>query len=337
MLMAAGLGTRLRPFTEMEPKALLPLMGVPMAQFSLDAAVAAGVERVVANIHHHADRAQAGLELLDRGGAKLLISDESKELLGSAGGQRFATPLLGSRPFFLLNADVLCDVDLNALARAHQRLKEQQGVTLTLTVFPSPPICTGGFQREAYREIVFNPADGLITGLGPKTLGKPFFVGAAVLEPEALQHVPALGPSEFVSSILNPAIKARKAGVFFTQGQWHDVGSPALWLEAHVALIRGLETGTICRSWRARIEQSNRRIASELWAAKNVSPKVFRTSQWVGPAYWNSLGDSTATAPENFGPQAVLYGTSTGIGSSLNEGIGYRGVWTPIQPNLAPE
>jgi NDP-sugar pyrophosphorylase family protein len=60
MLMAAGLGTRLRPFTEMEPKPLLPVMGIPMAQFAVDALVATGVRHVVANVHFKPERARAG-------------------------------------------------------------------------------------------------------------------------------------------------------------------------------------------------------------------------------------------------------------------------------------
>lgn len=86
MLMAAGLGTRLMPFTERAPKALLPVLGVPIAQFALDSLARAGVDRVVANVHHHASAAKQGLAQLDRGDADFFVSDESERLLGSAGG-----------------------------------------------------------------------------------------------------------------------------------------------------------------------------------------------------------------------------------------------------------
>lgn len=337
MLMAAGLGTRLRPFTEIEPKALLPLMGVPMAQFAVDAAVRAGAGRIVANVHHHADRARAGLGALERAGAELVVSDESDELLGSAGGLRKAAPHLGTEPFFLLNADVLCDVDLGALARAHRRLRARHGVKLTLTVFPRPPVAPGSAQREAYREILLDPARGLVTGLGEKGYGKPFFVGAAVIEHDALAGIPASGPAEFVPTVLAPAIAEGKAGAFLADGHWHDVGSPGLWLESHLAMLRGLETGRLSRAWRERLERGNRRVAALAWVSKDASSRSIRTSGWAGPAYWNPLQDSTAAAPAALGPEAVLYGNAQGLGSGFNSGIGYRGVWTALPPSSRPE
>src|SRR4051812_25270596 len=110
MVMAAGLGIRLRPFTEATTKALLPLMGIPMAQFAMDTLIGCGVGTIVANVHHHSIRARTGLMALDYQGASLKVSDESHHLLGSAGGIRHALDNLGQGPFFLANADVLCDV-----------------------------------------------------------------------------------------------------------------------------------------------------------------------------------------------------------------------------------
>jgi NDP-sugar pyrophosphorylase family protein len=336
MLMAAGLGTRLKPFTDMEPKALLPLMGVPMAQFALDALTHAGVGRIVANVHHHAERARAGLEALDRGQAELIVSDESAELLGSSGGLRLAAPHFEGKPFFLLNADVLCNVDLAALARTHEKLRARHGVRLTLTVFPKPPTGPSGIQREKYREILLDPERGLVTGLGEHTIGRPYFVGAAVIEQDALGEIPAAGPGEFVPTVLLPAIRAQKAGVFLAKGNWHDVGSPALWLEAHLSMLRALETGRLSRSWRARLEKDNRRVASEVWVSKDAKGRAIRTARWAGPAYWSPQRDSTANAPLSFGPDAVLYGPAQGVGTELNSGIGFRGVWSGVPTSSRP-
>ena len=337
MLMAAGLGTRLRPFTDLEPKALLPLMGVPMAQFAIDAAVQAGVKRIVANVHHHPTRTQSGLAALIRGSAELVVSDESNELLGSAGGLRKASHHFNGEPFFLLNADVLCDVDLSALARAHQRARTLHGARLTLAVFPKPPLALGRTQREAYREILFDPCDFRVVGLGEKRMGRPFFVGAAVVEPEALVEIPAEGPAEFVPTLLMPAIRDKKAAVFLSDGQWHDIGAPGLWLESHLAMIRALETGRLSPAWRSRFESGNKRIGPQIWASKDVSSRWVRSSAWAGPCYWNPMQDSTATAPAIMGPEAVLYGNSLGLGPVLSSGIGYRGLWSAVSPNSHPE
>jgi NDP-sugar pyrophosphorylase family protein len=295
MLMAAGLGTRLRPYTEREPKALFPLLGVPIAQFAMDALALAGVKRVVANVHHHAERAERGLRDLDLGGADLFISDERELLLGSAGGLRRALPFFGGEGFFLLNADVLCDVDLGALARRHEQLRKSRGVAMTLAVFAQSP-ATG-----SYREIHLDDETGLIKGFGGLTQKRPFFIGAAVLEPEALVHVPIAGPAEFVPTILEPMIAQKKAGFFLTSGEWRDIGAPELWLDAHLFLLEALETGRLHAPWRRRIESCNRRITNQIWAGERAGH--FRTIDWAGPCYWDGEGE----APRSLGPSAIQY------------------------------
>lgn len=318
MLMAAGLGTRLRPFTEAMPKALLPMMGVPMAQFPMDAAVEAGARRIVANVHHLADQARAGLEGLERGGADLVISDESRLLLGSAGGLRHALEHFRGQPFFLLNADVLCEVDLQALARHHEKLRGDRGVLLTLAVFRTGPA------PGKYREILLDPRDrSRISGLGEPVSGRPFFVGAAVIEPEAVAHLSDGTPREFVPEILLPAIQSGRAGAFLSEGLWFDVGSPELWLRTHLELMRSLETGFCPESWRRRIESRSRRIAPGIWARTGLPAPL--PEQCASPAYWSP---AAGRAPALLGPSAVLYGDGGGPDSiSLSHGIGFSGMW----------
>jgi NDP-sugar pyrophosphorylase family protein len=231
-------------------------------------------------------------------------------------------------PFYLVNADVVSDVDLAALGRAHRRLRARHGTRLTLTVFERPPLAPGEIQREGYREIHFDAASGLVTALGEKAVGRPYFVGAAVLEPEALGEVPARGPAEFVPTVLLPAIRDGKAGVHLARGHWHDIGSPGLWLQAHGALLEGLETGAIPGPWRRRIEAVSKRVGERAWISRGVPPWVVRTACWNGPCYWSPLHDSTAAAPGELGPRAVLYGTSQGVAGPFRDGIGFRGLWT---------
>ncbi|MGZ3688438.1 MAG: sugar phosphate nucleotidyltransferase [Bdellovibrionota bacterium] len=315
MLMAAGLGTRLRPFTELAPKPLLPVLGVPMAQFALDALAAAGVEQVVANVHHLHEQAKSGLGRLELGGATLTISDESRELLGSGGGIRKALPQFRGEAFYYYNSDVLCDLELRALANAHERLRARWGVTMTLAL--SLPRGSG-----RYREIRFDPDQGLVTGLGEVTTGKPYFASVAVMEEGALAHAPAGGAFEFVPHILEPNIRAGKVGAFVFGGAWHDIGSPELWLSTHLELIRGLELGSIAPRWRRRLESVNLRHAEGIWVSRR-SPRVLR-GEWAGPAYFDG-----AIAPKKLGPNGVLYGLpcpQDGV-----DGIGFGTEWFSLK------
>jgi MurNAc alpha-1-phosphate uridylyltransferase len=323
MLMAAGLGTRLRPFTDSEPKALMPVLDIPIAQFALDSAVAAGVQRIVANIHHHPERAGPGLLALPHETATLELSDESALLLGSGGGLRKALPRFEGKPFFLLNADVLCDIDLTALALQHQHLRARHGVRLTLAVFSRAP------GSGKYREILFSGENSLIAGLGDLQAGQPFFIGAAVLEADALTEAPTEGAFEFVPHVLEPAIRAQKAGAFITQGSWFDVGNPALWLEAHLGLIDRLETGRIAPRWRKRIESVNKRLAPGIWVSSS-SQLRHGTAEWVAPCYWSRSADTCADLPRTLGARAVLYGQAPRLSSeTLQAGIGFKGQWVP--------
>jgi NDP-sugar pyrophosphorylase family protein len=328
MLMAAGLGTRLRPFTEVTSKALMPVMGIPIAQFGISSLIESGVNTIVANTHHHS--VQAGQELcaLEHAGAEIMISDESKQLLGSAGGIRKALHHFGESPFFLANADVLCDVNWNALAAQHRRLRMQSGVQVTLAVFPAGP------PGENYREIIFDPRSSLIQSLGSPVQGRPFFIGAAVLEPEAFQLLEEHKPAEFVPSILEPAIKTGKAGVYVTNGSWYDVGSPALWLETHLALIRRLERGNFpthhSRGWRTRIERENRRLTEQVWISHGAATRLSR-ARWEGPCYWGGKGSEKKWAPpQSLGPNAILYGNGAGQ-PEFRQGIGYAGYWWDLE------
>jgi NDP-sugar pyrophosphorylase family protein len=301
-----------------------------MAQFALDALASAGVERAVANIHHLAERARAGLLALDRPpGLELEISDESTELLGSGGGIRRALPSLGAGAFFLVNADVLCDVDLGALARAHALRRSRFGALLTLTVFDRPYLEAGERQAEKYREIRLSAEGDRISGLGEPAEGCPFFTGVAVIEPEALKNAPPGGAFEMVPHILRPAIEAGRAGAFVTRGRWHDVGSPELWRRTHLSLIRALETGRLAPAWRRRIEVACRRVGPEIWVrGGQVSP-----ANWAGPTFWDSLGDQTAPAPREVEAGCVWYGRAPEV---ITAGIGFRGAWRAAPTNSLP-
>ena len=316
MLMAAGLGTRLQPFTSKFPKALMPLMGVPMAQFAIDALGRADVTEIVANIHGHPEASRAGLLALERGNSRLIISDESAALLGSAGGIRQVLEHFGAEPFFLVNADVLHDLNLRDLGDYHQAMRRKFDVLVTLAVIP------GG--AGSYREIDFDPVTGMINRLGDIVPGKPFFMGAAVLEPEALAQVPK-GPSEFVPQILEPAVRAGRACAYFANCFWRDVGTPRLWYDTHFSLLDGVETGSLSASLRFRIEKGNRRIAERIWVDRAFAG--IDHSRWVGPSYFG-LGSGKREIPEVLGPRAVLYDS---LPQATGPGIGAFGEWLPME------
>ena len=103
MILGAGLGTRMRPLTDLVPKPLVRLDGRALIDHALDRLEAAGIKRVVVNVHYLADQLEAHLK--GRAGAEIIISDERAKLLDTGGGVVKALPLLGDKPFLIHNAD----------------------------------------------------------------------------------------------------------------------------------------------------------------------------------------------------------------------------------------
>lgn len=104
MVLAAGLGTRMRPITDTTPKPLVRIAGRPMIDYALDALVEAGAEKIVVNVHHHAE--QMIDHLRNRRDAEILISDERSQLMNSGGGLAKGLKLLEPGPVFVMNADL---------------------------------------------------------------------------------------------------------------------------------------------------------------------------------------------------------------------------------------
>src|SRR5580693_8036978 len=115
MVLAAGLGTRLRPLTDQRAKPLVPVGDRAALAHVLDRLRAAGVPHAVVNAHHHADQVSAFV----RGGSWDVRVSEERELLGTAGGVAHARALLGGGDLLLWNGDILAEVDLAALVGAH--------------------------------------------------------------------------------------------------------------------------------------------------------------------------------------------------------------------------
>src|SRR5580693_4811517 len=105
MVLAAGMGTRMRPLTERKPKPLVEVAGKPLIDHVLDRLSEAGVTRAVVNVHQFAEQIER--HLAPRTKPKIVISDERGLLLGTGGGVVKALPALGDGPFFLINSDTI--------------------------------------------------------------------------------------------------------------------------------------------------------------------------------------------------------------------------------------
>ena len=122
MLLAAGLGTRLRPLTDTMPKALVPVAGKPLLYHVIQRLKAAGFERVVVNVHHFGEQIIDYLAANGNFGIDIRVSDERGLLLDTGGGIRKAAPLFETdSPVFIHNVDILSDLRIEELYAAFER------------------------------------------------------------------------------------------------------------------------------------------------------------------------------------------------------------------------
>ena len=157
MILAAGLGTRLKPLTDDTPKALVPVDGVPMLERVALRLVDAGADRLIVNVHHHSDQIERFIA--SRGGfaVDVSISVEEEAPLDTGGGLLFAAPhFRRSESFLLHNVDVLSDLDLRAFYEVHER----SGALATLAVRST----------EAERYLLMSD-DGSFCGYGSRSAG----------------------------------------------------------------------------------------------------------------------------------------------------------------------
>ena len=266
MVLGAGLGSRLKPFTLKIPKPLLPVMGVPCIEFALTNLRDGGVLETVVNTHAHADQLSHYLKSSPVRGLNLKESSEKERLLGSAGGIRKAIPFFNAQPFFSMNADVIHFPDLTALAQAHFHFRQKLGVQMTLVIGEREAMLS---QNGEYTEMLISKDSGLVLGLGSKKIHRPFFTGTAIFEPEAFMHLPALAPSDFVRQVLIPKIQTRQVAFILSSELWIDIGTPELWAEAHHKLAFSLQKNQLPESISLLLNQADPTCQGQFELGKN--------------------------------------------------------------------
>jgi NDP-sugar pyrophosphorylase family protein len=222
MILAAGLGTRLRPLTETVPKAMVEVRGKPLIEYALETIQRAGIEEVVVNLHHLGDQIRVHLGNGSRFGLRIAYSTENP-LQDSGGGIRDARPLLGDRTFVTLNSDTIVDIDLGELLAFHR--EHQAEATLALRKDP---------QQKSFGLIETDGEGRISRFLGKERpncgseLESFMYTGVQVLEPVVFDYMGSPGPFS-ITKTTYPGMLAddRRLFGFNFKGPWVTVGTPA--------------------------------------------------------------------------------------------------------------
>jgi len=218
MLMAAGLGKRMRPLTATRPKPLIKVAGQPLIDHALDRLEAAGIERTIVNVHYLADTVIAHLKAR-RSPMEILISDERERLLETGGGLMKAAALIGDEPFVCANSDNLwIDGPRDSIAMLGDLWDEARMDALLLVVPHARANCHSGpgdFHMAA---------DGHLSRRKPGHVAPFVFTGVQIMSPRLLRDPP--GEVFSTNVFWNRAIEDGRLYGASHQGLWFDVGTP---------------------------------------------------------------------------------------------------------------
>lgn len=212
MVLAAGLGTRLRPLTFELPKPMVPMLDRPVLAHIVDLLHHHGVDRIVANLHYFPDTIRGYF------GDELTYVEEA-ELLGTAGGVRNVRDFFGDSPFLVISGDALTDLDVPAIVERHR----QHGGIATLAVTKVDDTSEYG--------VVLHDAEGRITGFQEKphpdeALSDLANCGIYVFSPEIFDYFPPEAFVDFAHDVF-PRLLEHDVPFFIheLEGYWNDVGS----------------------------------------------------------------------------------------------------------------
>jgi mannose-1-phosphate guanylyltransferase len=232
MVMAAGLGTRLRPLTYEVPKPMVPVVNQPIMGHILRLLPRNGFSEVIANLHWFPDTIRNRFGDGSALGVALSYSYE-EELMGTAGGVRNVSSFFGDEPFLVMAADALTDIDLEALVAAHN----ENGGIATLAVKQVPNVSEFG--------VVIADADGRIQGFQEKPDPAEALSDLAscmiyILEPEIFDYFPDQHAVDFALEVF-PALLANDVPfhVHRIDSYWNDVGSLPEYIQGNLDVLDG--------------------------------------------------------------------------------------------------
>lgn len=225
MIFAAGLGTRLKPYTETMPKALVPVAGVPMLEILIKHLQKNGIHDILINVHHFAGQVIEFLKYNNNFGAKITISNEEDLLLDTGGGLRKASWFFNDQqPFLVQNVDVVSDVNYQDMLAFHNK----NNALITLAV------CN----RKTSRYFLFDEQMQLcgwentktdetkMARPGIKNLKRFAFSGIHIIDPAIFISMKKEGKFSIIDTYLELTATKKIRGFEHNQENWVDMGKP---------------------------------------------------------------------------------------------------------------
>jgi len=272
LILVGGEGTRLRPLTSTMPKPVVPLVDQPFLSYMLEWLRRHGVDDVVLSCGFLADGVKAVLGDGERYGVRLRYVEEP-EPLGTGGAMKYAEELLEER-FFMLNGDVLTDIDLTAQLAQHERTGARATLALVSVTDPTAYGLVPLNDDRSVREFLEKPGHDEVTD------SNLINAGAYILEREVLAGMAPAGTNISIERDLFPTLVGDGLYGCPSNRYWLDIGTPGRYLQATFDILEGnVETGV-----GERLSASGMRLLDDVRAqGRVVGPAVIGADCVVGP------------------------------------------------------
>jgi len=219
MILAAGFGTRLRPLTETKPKALIPVANKPILARNIEYLISHGITEIIVNAHHHYQQIVNYLGAQSSFGLNIEVKVEP-EILGTGGGIKNTEYFWDKEPFFVINSDILTDINLVAVYPVHQT----SGALVTLVLHDCAP----------FNQIQIDDQWNIMDIAKDNRPGRLAFTGIHVINPEVLSHIPTGAFSDIIECYRELIRLGKPVRACLVKGHyWRDIGSIQSYLEAN--------------------------------------------------------------------------------------------------------
>ena len=276
LVLTAGLGTRLRPLTDLLAKPALPVAGQPLVTRILRWLAAQGIDDAVLNLSHLPETVAGIVGDGSQLGMRVRYSWE-QPVLGSAGGPRHALPLLGGR-FLIVNGDTLTDLPINDVIDTHTR--SGAAVTMALVPHPAPGRYGGVHVNEAGKIDRFTGRTDAVTG--------PLwhFIGVQIVEASVFADLPDNEPAESVGGVYRPLVAQGLVAAHRCDATFRDIGRPEDYLETAFAVAHDEgRLGTVIEEAGASYDSAALLDRVILWPGSRVDAGASLTNCIVAGAH----------------------------------------------------
>ena len=273
MILAAGFGTRLFPLTIDRTKPAIPFLGKPLVGYVAEYVARFGFKEVVVNLHHQPESVKKALGSGERFGVEIHYTEETPDILGTAGALDNARHLLENETFLIINGKIITDIDIAAALETHRN----SGALATMVLKPNT-------NRERFT--IVETENNLIKGFGnfpeliavdqianrKSQIANPLmFTGIHILEPRVFDYIPRGVYSDIVPTFYRPAIeRGERIVAHVAEGNWFELSTIPRYLDISLAMLDG-QTGKLVKGENCRISGGATVKDSVIWDEVSVA------------------------------------------------------------------